>query len=113
MTRFGYFLSCEEHGPKELVRQAKLAERSGFEALWISDHYHPWIDEQGQSPFVWGVLGAVRMRMGVHLGQVERRGDHYFGSPLYRCARLMAIGHGSQVLGSHSCSVKRKRWSVS
>ncbi|MFF4415820.1 LLM class F420-dependent oxidoreductase [Streptosporangium sp. NPDC001559] len=59
MTRFGYFLSCEEHDPKELVRQAKLAEQAGFQALWISDHYHPWLDEQGQSPFVWSVIGAL------------------------------------------------------
>jgi G6PDH family F420-dependent oxidoreductase len=59
MTTFGYFLSSEEHGPRELVRQAKLAERAGFESLWISDHYHPWLDEQGQSPFVWSVIGAV------------------------------------------------------
>ncbi|RCG30961.1 LLM class F420-dependent oxidoreductase [Sphaerisporangium album] len=59
MTTFGYFLSCEEHGPRELVRQAKLAEQAGFESLWISDHYHPWLDEQGQSPFVWSVIGAV------------------------------------------------------
>ncbi|GGQ30814.1 LLM class F420-dependent oxidoreductase [Streptosporangium pseudovulgare] len=59
MTRFGYFLSCEEHDPRELVRQAKLAERAGFEGLWISDHYHPWLDVQGQSPFVWSVIGAI------------------------------------------------------
>ncbi|WP_043630156.1 TIGR03557 family F420-dependent LLM class oxidoreductase [Nonomuraea candida] len=59
MTTFGYFLSCEEHGPQELVRQAKAAERAGFEALWISDHFHPWLDEQGESPFVWSVIGAL------------------------------------------------------
>ncbi|TYB52178.1 TIGR03557 family F420-dependent LLM class oxidoreductase [Nonomuraea sp. PA05] len=59
MTTFGYFLSCEEHGPEELVRQAKAAERAGFEALWISDHFHPWLDEQGQAPFVWSVIGAI------------------------------------------------------
>jgi G6PDH family F420-dependent oxidoreductase len=59
MTTFGYFLSCEEHGPKKLVHQAKAAERAGFEALWISDHFHPWLDEQGESPFVWSVIGAL------------------------------------------------------
>jgi G6PDH family F420-dependent oxidoreductase len=59
MTRYGYFLSSEEHEPQELVRQAKLAEEAGFDALWISDHFHPWLDEQGQSGFVWSVIGAI------------------------------------------------------
>jgi len=57
--RIGYFLSSEECDPATLVEQARLAEAAGFEALWISDHYHPWNDEQGQSPFVWGVIGAI------------------------------------------------------
>jgi len=59
MTEFGYFLSCEEHGPAALVEQARMAEQAGFTSLWISDHYHPWNDEQGQSPFVWSVIGAL------------------------------------------------------
>jgi G6PDH family F420-dependent oxidoreductase len=57
--RLGYFLSCEEYTPRELVEQAVAAEEAGFEALWISDHFHPWNDEQGQSPFVWSVVGAL------------------------------------------------------
>lgn len=57
--RFGYFLSCEEYSPHQLVEQARLAEEAGFEALWISDHFHPWNDAQGQSPFVWSVIGAI------------------------------------------------------
>jgi len=59
MVSLGYFLSCEEFRPRELVRQAKLAADAGFERLWISDHFHPWNDEQGQSPFVWSVIGAL------------------------------------------------------
>lgn len=59
MVSFGYFLASEEYGPDELVRQAKLAEQAGFERLWISDHYHPWNSEQGNSPFVWSVIGAL------------------------------------------------------
>jgi G6PDH family F420-dependent oxidoreductase len=59
MASIGYFLSCEQHGPKELIDQARRAEEAGFERLWISDHFHPWNDEQGQSPFVWGVIGAL------------------------------------------------------
>ena len=57
--RLGFFLSCEEHGPAELVAQARAAQDAGFEGLWISDHYHPWNHEQGQSPFVWSVIGAL------------------------------------------------------
>jgi G6PDH family F420-dependent oxidoreductase len=57
--KIGYFLSSEETAPAELVRQASLAEQAGFEDLWISDHFHPWNDEQGHSPFVWSVIGAI------------------------------------------------------
>src|SRR3712207_2149315 len=57
--RFGYFLSSEEYTTGELVEQARAAEEAGFEALWISDHFHPWNDEQGQSPFVWSMIGAI------------------------------------------------------
>jgi G6PDH family F420-dependent oxidoreductase len=58
-VKLGYFLSCEEWGPNELVELAVKAKTAGFEGLWISDHYHPWNDEQGHSPFVWSVIGAI------------------------------------------------------
>jgi G6PDH family F420-dependent oxidoreductase len=57
--KIGYFLSCEEWGPQDLIAQAVKAQEAGFEDLWISDHYHPWNDEQGHSPFVWSVIGAI------------------------------------------------------
>ncbi|MBV8980762.1 MAG: TIGR03557 family F420-dependent LLM class oxidoreductase [Acidimicrobiia bacterium] len=59
MQPVGLALSSEEHPPKELVRQAMQAELAGFEYALISDHFHPWTDAQGESPFVWGVLGAI------------------------------------------------------
>ena len=59
MTVLGYFISSEEHRPQALVEQAVRAEQAGFDALWVSDHYHPWNSAQGQSPFVWSVLGAI------------------------------------------------------
>jgi G6PDH family F420-dependent oxidoreductase len=59
VTAIGYALSSEEHSAIDLVRHARRAEQAGFSFAVISDHYHPWIDRQGQSPFVWGVLGAI------------------------------------------------------
>jgi coenzyme F420-dependent glucose-6-phosphate dehydrogenase len=67
--QIGYWLSSEEHAPKELVENAVRAEQAGFEHVLISDHIHPWVDAQGHSPFVWGVIGAIgqateRLRLG-------------------------------------------------
>jgi coenzyme F420-dependent glucose-6-phosphate dehydrogenase len=67
--QIGYQLSSEEHRPNDLVRYARMAEDHGFAFATISDHYHPWIDAQGQSPFVWSVIGAIahateRLRLG-------------------------------------------------
>jgi G6PDH family F420-dependent oxidoreductase len=55
----GYWLSSEEHGPQRLVLLAGQAEAAGFTHAMISDHFHPWVPSQGESPFVWGVLGAI------------------------------------------------------
>ncbi len=69
MVEIGYALSCEEHAPNDLVRHARLAEEAGFTFALISDHYHPWVDQQGHSPFVWAVIGGIaqatkRLRLG-------------------------------------------------
>jgi G6PDH family F420-dependent oxidoreductase len=58
-TRIGYALSSEEHRPLDLIRYAQRAETAGFEFGMLSDHYHPWLDRQGQSPFAWSVLGGI------------------------------------------------------
>jgi G6PDH family F420-dependent oxidoreductase len=59
MPTIGCFFSSEERTAPEIVALARRAEQAGFETAWISDHFHPWIDEQGQSPFVWAVLGGI------------------------------------------------------
>ena len=59
MTDFGYTLMSEQAGPKQLVADAVAAERAGFDFAVISDHYFPWLDAQGHSPYAWSVLGAV------------------------------------------------------
>ena len=60
--QIGYKLSSEAFGPQELVRQALRAEESGFDFVEISDHYHPWVEAQGHSPFRWTMLGAIAAR---------------------------------------------------
>ncbi|PSQ27509.1 LLM class F420-dependent oxidoreductase [Halobacteriales archaeon QS_9_68_17] len=59
MPEFGFALSSELHSPNELVEYAGRAEELGFDYLTISDHFHPWISAQGESPFVWSTLGGV------------------------------------------------------
>jgi coenzyme F420-dependent glucose-6-phosphate dehydrogenase len=59
LTSYGYALSSEEHRPNDMVRFAQRAEEVGFPFAVVSDHFHPWTDSQGQSPFVWGVLGGI------------------------------------------------------
>ena len=93
----GYKLSSEEQTPLDLVRYARMAEESGFTFALISDHYHPWIDRQGQSPFVWSVLGAIAQAT-KHL-TVDRRpvhcadssGDHRAGGGDHRGADARPI----------------------
>ncbi|MCB4820599.1 TIGR03557 family F420-dependent LLM class oxidoreductase [Roseicella aerolata] len=58
MIKLGYKLMSEEHGPKELVRNLVRAEQAGFDLAAISDHFSPWIEEQGHAPLAWSVLGA-------------------------------------------------------
>jgi coenzyme F420-dependent glucose-6-phosphate dehydrogenase len=57
--QLGYALSSEEHTPADLVRYAQRAEEAGFGFALISDHFHPWTDNQGNSAFVWSVLGGI------------------------------------------------------
>ncbi len=59
MIKLGYKLMSEEHGPADLVRNAQRAENGGFEFAAISDHFFPWIEEQGHASFAWSVLGAI------------------------------------------------------
>jgi G6PDH family F420-dependent oxidoreductase len=59
MTSFGYTMMCEQSRPDQLVRDIVLAERAGFDFSVISDHFQPWLDAQGHSPYAWSVLGAA------------------------------------------------------
>jgi G6PDH family F420-dependent oxidoreductase len=71
MVKYGYKLMTEEHGPLALVDNAVRAEAAGFDFVSISDHFHPWLEEQGHAPFAWSVLGAIAhatSRIGIATG---------------------------------------------
>jgi G6PDH family F420-dependent oxidoreductase len=59
MVAIGYSMLCEQRSPKDLVDDVVVAEQAGFDFAQISDHYHPWLDVQGHSPYAWSVLGAA------------------------------------------------------
>lgn len=65
--RIGYAVICEEHSGSRAVDNATLAAEAGFDYVSVSDHFHPWLDEDGHSPFAWSVLGALAATTEVEL----------------------------------------------
>jgi G6PDH family F420-dependent oxidoreductase len=59
VTNFGYTMMCEQSRPDQLVRDIRQAEQAGFDFSVISDHYQPWLEEQGHSGYAWSILGAA------------------------------------------------------
>jgi G6PDH family F420-dependent oxidoreductase len=59
MVEWGYTMMCEQTGPRALVDDVVAAEQAGFDFAVISDHYFPWLEEMGHSPYAWSVLGAA------------------------------------------------------
>jgi coenzyme F420-dependent glucose-6-phosphate dehydrogenase len=62
MVKFGWLCSHESYQPEALIDQAVLAEQVGFDAVFASDHFHPWVDDGSASGFVWTWLGAAAAR---------------------------------------------------
>jgi G6PDH family F420-dependent oxidoreductase len=91
--RIGYKLATEAFGPKELIRQAMLAERAGFDFVEMSDHFHPWVEAQGHSAFTWSLLPAIAMkteRIGLATG-VTCPSMRYHPAVIAQAAATMAI----------------------
>ena len=59
MVKFSYFLGSEQWQPEEIINHTKLAKNAGFDMVTISEHFHPWVDDQGASNFAWATLGAI------------------------------------------------------
>jgi G6PDH family F420-dependent oxidoreductase len=91
--RIGYKLATEGFAPKELIRQAVLAEQAGFDFVEMSDHYHPWVEAQGHSAFTWSllpVIAAKTERIGLATG-VTCPSMRYHPAIIAQAAATMAI----------------------
>ncbi|MGK5498071.1 TIGR03557 family F420-dependent LLM class oxidoreductase [Streptomyces sp. URMC 125] len=100
--QIGYKLAAEAFGPAELVRQAVRAEQAGFDFVEISDHYHPWLDNQGHSPFAWTVLGAIAAkteRIGLATGVTCPTVRYHPAVIAQAAATLALVSDGRFVLG--------------
>jgi alkanesulfonate monooxygenase SsuD/methylene tetrahydromethanopterin reductase-like flavin-dependent oxidoreductase (luciferase family) len=60
MTQIGYTALCEQTPVRQLVSDLQAAEQAGFDFSVMSDHYFPWLEDQGHSGYAWAVLGRRR-----------------------------------------------------
>ena len=77
MTRFGFHASHEQHSPDRLLAHVRAAEAAGFEGGMCSDHFHPWLPEEGQSGYAWAWLGAAMQATSLSFGTVSAPGWRY------------------------------------
>jgi coenzyme F420-dependent glucose-6-phosphate dehydrogenase len=59
LPRFAYFCGHEQWHPEELVEQAINAEDAGLDAVVVSEHFHPWVDDVSASGFAFSTIGAM------------------------------------------------------
>jgi probable non-F420 flavinoid oxidoreductase len=90
MARFGYHASHEQHRPSALLEYVRAAEAAGFEAAMCSDHFHPWLEENGQSGFAWSWLGAALQATNLPFGTVNAPGDRYHPAIIAQAAATLA-----------------------
>jgi probable non-F420 flavinoid oxidoreductase len=116
MATFGYHASHEQHAPSKLLEYVRLAEQAGFTAAMCSDHFHPWIPQQGQSGFAWSWLGAALQSTGLSFGCVNAPGGRYHPAIIAQAAATLcemyperfwlAVGSG-EALNEH---ITGERW---
>jgi len=64
MIEIGYYAAHEQYNPNRLLEHAVLAEKHGFDAIWCSDHFHPWVHTNAQCGFAWMWLAVAAERTG-------------------------------------------------
>jgi coenzyme F420-dependent glucose-6-phosphate dehydrogenase len=90
MAKIGYHCSHERFKPSQLLEYIQLAESVGFEAGMCSDHFHPWLDSQGQSGFAWSWLGAALQATTLSFGMVCAPGQRYHPPMIAQAAATLA-----------------------
>lgn len=90
MARIGFHFPHEQYPPSELLRLAKLAGAAGFQGGMCSDHFHPWLPEQGQSGFAWSWLGAALEATAWSFGTVCAPGDRYHPAVVAQAAATLS-----------------------
>jgi len=90
MTRYGYHASHEQHRPAALLEYVRAADAAGFEGAMCSDHFHPWLNEEGQSGFAWSWLGAALQATDLPFGTVSAPGWRYHPAVLAQAAATLA-----------------------
>lgn len=117
MSRLGYAAMCEQFTPGDLLTWSQQAERAGFDTVMVSDHFQPWTPEQGQSAFVWSLLGAIGATTGLRFGPgVTAPGFRYHPAIIAQAAGTLGamfpgrfwLGLGAgEAINEH---VVRKHW---
>ncbi len=91
MTSYGFHASHEQHGPDRLLSHVRAAESAGFAGAMCSDHFHPWIPEEGESGFAWSWLGAALQATNLSFGTVNAPGWRYHPAIIAQAAATLAV----------------------
>ena len=91
MTRYCFHASHEQHAPDRLLAHVRAAEAAGFDGAMCSDHFHPWLPEQGHSGFAWSWLGAALEATGLSFGTVSAPGWRYHPAVIAQGAATLAV----------------------
>ncbi len=90
MRAIGYHCSHEQFAPSELLSYVRQAEAAGFTAAMCSDHFFPWLENQGQSGFAWSWLGASLAATSLSFGVVNAPGQRYHPAIVAQAAATLA-----------------------